>query len=598
MGRKRDVPAPRGDQPMPWLGVYHKGRPQQGRGEAGSVISTDRRMRRSWRVPAGRAGGAEDGEIVLAEALSQRGPGPDSVRITDRLGRFDGVAAMNLIAIRTLALPEAFPAEALAEAAEAGPVTLAEREDLRSLPLVTIDGEDARDFDDAVFAEPREDGFRIIVAIADVAHYVRAGSALDQAAAERGNSVYLPGRVLPMLPPALSERWCSLVPDEERGVLFAEIFIDANGRKCRHRFARGVMRSRARLTYAAVQQVADAGQDAGLPGGTLGHLFAAWRAFAVARKARGALEIDLPERRVLLDAGGGVAAVEAEPRLDSHRLIEEFMIAANVAAAEELLERCPGAFFRVHPAPPVEKLVGLKALLAELGAHVPARRLTADDLAATLAPLAGTPEAEVAADRLLQALPQALYDATNTGHFGLALSGYAHFTSPIRRYADLLTHRALIGGLGLGTGGVREAVIDGHDLLAQHLGMTERRAAEAERSVLARAQAQLLANKIGNWFDGRISGVTKSALFVTVTGSGANGIVPLATLERDLWRYDELSGSIEGARTGLRFFIGQAVRVRLAEADPVSGRLAFRIGSGAGAAAPRRSAGGRSRPRC
>jgi len=569
------------------LGVYRPASLRQGRGEAGHILPADRRVREPWRVPAGASGGAEAGEIVRAELLPGPQRGARRARVTERLGRFDGVSSFARIAIGNLGIPEAFPAEALAEAASAHAVGPEGREDLRALPLVTIDGADARDFDDAVFAAPSGGGFRIIVAIADVAHYVRPGSALDAAARERGNSVYFPGRVVPMLPPALSEHWCSLAPHAERGVVFVEIEIDANGEKRRHRFGRGLMRSAARLTYEAVQRAAESGEElglsAGLPPGTLANLYAAWRALSSARRARGPLDLELPERRVVLDTAGELAAVVSTPRLDSHRLIEDFMILANVAAAEEILRRDLPGLFRAHAEPVPEKIASLAAFLRELGLRLPARgRIAPRDLTAALAPLAGTEAACIAAERTLQSLPQAGYSPENGGHFGLALAAYAHFTSPIRRYADLVVHRALIGGLGLGAGGsTRESAKDTDTaslaVLARDLGTAERRAVEAERAVLARAQAALLAKRIGGIEEARVSGVTRSLLFVTLIASGAEGIVPVSTLPADSWRFEEATTSLRAVRSGRRLGLGERLSVRLAEADPVSGRIVMRV---------------------
>ncbi|HEY6432328.1 MAG TPA: RNB domain-containing ribonuclease, partial [Acetobacteraceae bacterium] len=309
------------------LGVFRPG-PREGR-----IVPTDRRAKAEWIVPPGEEAGAQANEIVLAEPIAHHRLGLKPARVIERLGRMGDARSISLIAIATHDIPHVFPDQAVAEADVAGPPTLAGREDLRDVPLVTIDGEDARDFDDAVFAEADGSGFRLVVAIADVAHYVRPGTALDATALERGNSVYFPDRVVPMLPEPLSNDWCSLRPAQDRACLFVEMHIGGDGRKRRHRFGRGLMRSAARLTYEQVQQAQDRADTLGLP---LGSLYAAFRALLAARQARGTLDLDLPERRVLLDATGRVSAVSPRPRLDSHRLIEEFMIAANVAAAEEL----------------------------------------------------------------------------------------------------------------------------------------------------------------------------------------------------------------------------------------------------------------------
>ncbi len=348
------------------IGIYRAARP------AGRIEPTDRRSKAEWLVPAGEEGGAQTGEIVLAEPLPQhhrllRKP----ARVIERLGKTGDAHAISLIAIATHGIPHVFPEAALKEAGEASATPLGGRSDLRALPLVTIDGEDARDFDDAVFAEPEARGWRLVVAIADVAHYVAPGSALDRAARERGNSTYFPDRVVPMLPERLSNDWCSLRPGEDRACLFAELHIDTEGNKTAHRFGRGLMRSAARLTYEQVQAAADRGETLGLP---LAPLYDAFRALLRARERRGTLDLDLPERAVLLDASGHVASVVPRVRLDSHRLIEEFMILANVAAAEELERRRAPCLYRVHAPPAPEKLADLRSVLSGLGLSMPSRQ--------------------------------------------------------------------------------------------------------------------------------------------------------------------------------------------------------------------------------
>ncbi|MGH7081311.1 MAG: ribonuclease R family protein [Acetobacteraceae bacterium] len=569
----------------PLLGVFRANSAPGRPATEGEVISADRRLRTPWRVPAGVTGGARPGELVRVELLSGRSTRFRPARVSERLGPFDGAHALNRIAILSLDLPEEFSPAALAEAARAGPVVAYGREDLRALPLVTIDGEDAKDFDDAVFAEPDGQGFRIIVAIADVAHYVQVGSALDLEAKERGNSVYLPGRVLPMLPPALSEGWCSLRPGAECAVVFAEVFIDAEGRKRRHRFGRGVMRSAARLTYEEVERAIREQDGRGLPEGTLGNLRAAWQALARERARRGPLEIDLPERKVLLDGAGQVKAVIAEERWESHRLIEDFMILANVAAAEEMLARHLPGLYRVHARPSEEKLVALRGFLRELGVRLPEDEpRSAAELTRALSPLAGSPSAAIAAERLLQSLPEAHYSAENGGHFGLALGAYAHFTSPIRRYADLVVHRVLVSTLDRGKARADRDVPSALGVLAIHLGITERRAVQAERSVLSRAQAALQVARIGSIEEARISGMTRALIFVRLAASGADGVVPVSTLPRDAWHYDRKTESLSGARSGQRLAFGEKVRVRLVAACPVSGRLLFNLLPRAGVA--------------
>ena len=430
-----------------------------------------------------------------------------------------------------------------------------------------------------MYAEPDGAGFRLIVAIADVAHYVRPGSALEQAARTRGNSVYFPDRVVPMLPEALSNGWCSLRPQEDRGCLFAELNIDVDGRKRSHRFGRGLMRSAARLTYEQVQLAHDSGDDLGLP---LQQLYAAFRALLAARIARGTLDLDLPERKVRLDAAGRVLGVTPRPRLDSHRLIEEFMVLANVAAAEELERLHQPAMYRVHAPPADDKLGFLRDFLHGLGITLPpGDQVHPRDLDRVLRRVAGTPEAPLVNDVMLRSQSQAEYSRENIGHFGLALSRYAHFTSPIRRYADLLVHRALIRGLRLGPGALADDEASRFEATAVHITATERRAQLAERDAIDRYLAAYMADKVGANFAARISGVTRFGLFVTVAESGASGIVPVRSLPDDYWNHDEREQTLTGRRTGLSFRLAQEVEVRLAEASPITGGLVFHVLQGA-----------------
>ncbi len=571
------------DAPGRVLGVYKPGRTEN------RIVPTDRRSKAEWVVPAGQELGAEPDEIVLAEPLPNQRLGLKPARVIERLGRMGDARSVSLIAIHTHDIPQEFSDEALAQAKRARRVQLAKRTDLREMPLVTIDGEDARDFDDAVFAEPDGDGFRLIVAIADVAHYVRPDSALDHTARTRGNSVYFPDRVVPMLPEALSNGWCSLRPNEERGCLFVEMRVDRTGRKTAHRFGRGLMRSAARLTYEQVQLAHDAGQDLDLP---LPHLYAAFRALLAARQARGTLDLDLPERKVDIDDNGVVLSVAPRPRLDSHRLIEEFMVLANVAAAEELERLHQPCMYRVHPPPTDEKLANLRVFLGTMGISLPAGdQVHPRDLDHILRRVAGTPEATVVNEVMLRSQSQAAYSPDNIGHFGLALTRYAHFTSPIRRYADLLVHRALIKGLRLGRDGLTEEQAAHLEDTADHITATERRAQLAERDAVDRYLAAYMADKVGAHFAARISGVTRFGLFVTVADSGASGIVPIGSLLDDYWHHDEREQTLTGRHTHLVFRLAQDVEVRLAEASPVTGGLVFHILQGN----PRKQPGKRSR---
>ncbi len=604
------------EAPSRILGVFRAGRGEH------RLVPTDRRAKAEWIIPPGQDGGAAPGEIVLAEPLPHHQRyGLKPARVIERLGIMGDARSVSLIAIHTHDIPVDFPPPAIDEAERAGPTALGRRTDLRDIPLVTIDGEDARDFDDAVYAEPDDSlspgGFRLIVAIADVAHYVLPGSALDQAARTRGNSVYVPDRVVPMLPEALSNGWCSLRPDEDRGCLFVELRIDAAGNKLVHRFGRGLMRSAARLTYTQVQQMHEGAAGAAIGPGTpsplegegrgegsephrparpappsptlplkgegspahvLPPLYAAYRVLLQARTARGTLDLDLPERQVTLDSHGKVTSVAPRPRLDSHRLIEEFMILANVAAAEELERLHQPCMYRVHAPPTAEKLESLRDFLHTLGiALPPGDKLHPRDLDRVLRRVADTPEARLVNDVMLRSQSQAAYSPDNIGHFGLALSRYAHFTSPIRRYADLLVHRALIAGLPLGAGGLETSEAARFPATADHITATERRAQLAEREAMDRYLAAYMADKTGAHFAARISGVTRFALFVTVTESGASGIVPVSTLPDDYWQHDEREQTLTGRRTRQVFRLAQEVEVRLAEASPVTGGLVFHV---------------------
>ena len=476
------------DAPGRVLGVFHPAP----HGGGGRIVPTDRRSKGEWTVPPGAEGEAQTGEIVLAAPLPSAGYGLKPARVLERLGNMGDARSVSLVVIHTHDIPVEFPAAAVAEAERARGVAVDGRTDLRDIPLVTIDGEDARDFDDAVFAAAEDDGFRLLVAIADVAHYVRPDSALDRAARTRGNSCYFPDRVVPMLPEALSNGWCSLRPGEDRGCLFVDMRVDAAGRKTAHRFGRGLMRSAARLTYQQVQDAQDAGADLGLP---VPVLYAAFRVLLAARDARGTLDLDLPERRVVLDDAGRVAEVAPRPRLDSHRLIEEFMVLANVCAAEELERLRQPCVYRVHAPPSDEKLEALRGFLRTLDISLPpGNQLHPRDLDRVLKKVAGTEQSSLVNEVMLRSQSQAAYATDNIGHFGLALARYAHFTSPIRRYADLLVHRALVRGLHLGEGAMDAAEPPHLADWEEHITATERRAALAERDAIDRYLAAFMAD--------------------------------------------------------------------------------------------------------
>jgi ribonuclease R len=563
------------------LGVYRLGR------EGGRLEPTDRKVRSEFRIASGDSAGARDGEIVLAEVRPSDRMGLPEARVIERLGDSADPRSFSLIAIHTHGIPTAFSPEALAVAERAKPVALGAREDLRQVPLVTIDGADARDFDDAVWAEPdpeHEGGWHALVAIADVAWYVRPDDALDRAAEERGNSVYFPDRVVPMLPEALSNELCSLKPDVERACLAVHLWLDSEGRVHRHRFLRGLMRSAARLTYEEVQAAIDgrpSATAAPLLDRVLRPLYGAFAAFERARRKRGTLDLDLPERRIVLSEDGRVIRIEPRARLDSHKLIEEFMIAANVAAAETLEHLRRPCLYRVHDSPDPAKLDALRKFLA--GINIAGLALAKGQVVRPrhfneiLHKVAGTPYATLVPQLVLRSQAQAVYSPMNIGHFGLALRRYAHFTSPIRRYADLLVHRGLIAALGLP--GSESEPVGGKDLavLGEQVSLTERRAAAAERSAADRYTAAFLADRVGERFAGRINGVTRAGLFVTLAETGADGLILMRSLPGDYYDHDEARHRLVGRRTHRSFTLGDEVEIRLAEADTVTGSLRFEL---------------------
>ncbi len=448
---------------------------------------TDKKARSEIVVDRRDAGDAAPGDLVTIELLA-RGRNRLGLPAGRVIERFAGIAdprSFSRIAVQEHDIPDVFPEETLALAERAKPVALGKREDLRQVPLVTIDGEDARDFDDAVFATADDDtanpgGFRLLVAIADVAHYARPGDALDREALKRGNSVYFPDRVVPMLPEALSNGLCSLRPDEDRACMAVEIVIDAEGRKRAHRFTRGLMRSRARLTYRQVQTAVDGGDSSGVPEGVLEPLYGAFRALRREREKRGALDLEIPEKRVVLDDAGDVVEIGIRERLDAHMLIEEFMVLANVCAAETLEAKRQPCMYRVHESPDPERVNALADVLEGLGiALARGQVISPKTFNGVLAKVRGQPAERMVNEMILRAQAQAHYAPANAGHFGLGLVRYAHFTSPIRRYSDLLVHRALIRGLRLGDGALGDHDDEKFGDWGEHISATERRAAAA-----------------------------------------------------------------------------------------------------------------------
>ncbi|MEQ9814294.1 MAG: ribonuclease R [Azospirillaceae bacterium] len=558
------------------------------RGRGAYLQPADKRDDREYRVADSRLAGAGDGDIVAAELHRSRG-GPPDVAVLEVLGRADDPRSISLIAIATAGIPVEFPRAAVEQAEQAKPPALGKREDLRRIPLVTIDGADARDFDDAVHAQPDDDpqnegGWQLLVAIADVSAYVDPDSPLDREAFRRGNSVYFPDRVVPMLPEALSNGLCSLVPGEDRACLAVRIAVDSGGQVRDYRFTRGLMRSAARLTYEQVQAAVDGQPDdttSPLLDPVLKPLYGAYRALDRAREKRGTLDLDIPERTVAFDPQGRITGFAERQRLDSHKLIEEFMIAANVAAARALTERRTGTLFRVHDAPDRAKLMALKEFLAPYGYTIALGQVIRPRMfAQVLKQAAGRPEAPAVSELILRAQAQARYEPENIGHFGLALPAYCHFTSPIRRYADLVVHRGLVRALSLGHGGLTEREEARLDEIGEQVSTTERTAASAERDAMDRYVSAYLSGHVGEAFQARISSVTRFGLFVSVDPSGADGLIPISTLPDDYYDHDERAHALVGRRWGRIYRLGARLEVVLVEADPITGSSLFKLARG------------------
>ena len=549
------------------------------------LVPVDRKQK-EMRIAAGDLGEARDGDLVEVETkLSGRLMIPRA-KVVSVIGNPRSEGAVSMIAIHNLEIPYRFPAEVLREAEDAKAITLKGREDWREVPLITIDPADAKDHDDAVYAEPDPDaknpgGHIVYVAIADVAAYVRPGSPLDREAYLRGNSVYFPDRVVPMLPERISNDLCSLKEGVNRPALAVRMVIDPQGRKKRHSFHRVVFRSAAKLSYQQAQAAIDGSPDdktGPILESILKPLWAAHEALTRNRTLRGPLELDLPERKIVLDKDGLVADIRIPERLEAHKLIEEMMISANVAAAETLEKQKSALLYRVHDTPSPEKLAALHDFLSSLA--LPFNKGAAvrpTDFNRILAKAREGGKIDHVSEMVLRSQAQAEYSAENYGHFGLNLDRYAHFTSPIRRYADLVVHRALITALDLGKDGLTEGEVAKLPGIAQHISATERRAMAAERETADRLLAQFLAGRIGAEFEGRISGVTRSGLFVRLKETGADGFIPASTLGADYYRHVEEKQAMIGDRTGEMFRLGDNVTVRLLEVAPIAGALRLEL---------------------
>ncbi len=531
-------------------------------------------------------GDAKPGDLVEVEPVKVGRYGLPRAKVIAVLGSLTSEKAVSMIAIHAHEIPHIFPADVLAESEAVQPATMAGREDWRDLPLITIDPADAKDHDDAVYAEPDPDvanagGVIATVAIADVAAYVRPGTAMDREALNRGNSVYFPDRVVPMLPERISNDLCSLREGVERPALAVRMTFDAAGRKIRHTFHRVMMRSAARLAYPQAQAAIDGMPDEKTTPILDTILRPLWDAYAVlkrGREARGPLELDLPERKIILKPDGTVDRVIVPERLDAHKLIEEFMIQANVAAAETLENKRQPLVYRVHDAPSLAKQESLREFLQTVGLSLArGAQLKPEQFNQILDRVRGNDQEALVNEVVLRSQSQAIYSPENLGHFGLNLRRYAHFTSPIRRYSDLIVHRALIKALGLGSDGLTNGEEARLEETATLISATERRAMAAERDTVDRLIAAYLAERVDESFPGRISGVTKAGLFVQLPQFGADGFIPISTLGDEYFRFDEGARALYGERSGNGYQLADLVDVKLVEIAPLAGAMRFEM---------------------
>ncbi|RAZ89926.1 ribonuclease R [Mesorhizobium hawassense] len=530
--------------------------------------------------------GARNGDLVEVEPARASRFGLPRAKVLAVLGSLSSEKAVSMIAIHAHDIPHVFPADVIAEADAVKPATLDHREDWRDLPLVTIDPADAKDHDDAVFATPDTDeknsgGVIVTVAIADVAAYVRYGTPLDREALKRGNSVYFPDRVVPMLPERISNDLCSLREGEDRPAIAVRMTFSSEGRKLRHSFHRVMMKPAAKLAYPQAQAAIDGVPDDKTRPILDGVLKPLWDAYGVLKRGRDSrqpLELDLPERKILLKPDGTVDRVIVPERLDAHKLIEEFMIQANVAAAETLEGKKEPLVYRIHDAPSLAKQESLREFLHTLSLSLArGAQMRPSQFNGILERVRGADNEALVNEVVLRSQSQAEYSPKNIGHFGLNLRRYSHFTSPIRRYADLIVHRGLIAALGLGPGGLTQQEADRLEEVAALISATERRAMAAERDTVDRLIAAYLAERVNDTFDARISGVTKAGLFVQLPQYGADGFIPVSTLGGDYYIYDETARSLFGERSGKGYQLADRVEVRLVEVAPMAGAMRFEM---------------------
>lgn len=556
----------------------------------GYILSPiDRRAKHDFDLPSTELNGAKPNQIVVADILPSRSELRKKVRVSEIIGEIDDPKAISLMALYEAGLRPFFPESVIESTHDMVVPPLGKRTDLRDIPLVTIDGKDARDFDDAVFAEPDTDsnnigGYHLVVAIADVAYYVRSGSPLDKEAYLRGNSTYFPDRVLPMLPEKLSNDLCSLRPHEPRATLAVHMWINENGKLLRYKFVRGLMLSRARLTYEQVQAAVDGQTDdttAPLMDSVIRPLYTAWKILDKARVKRGALDLDIPERKIVVNDAGEMTGVAVRERLDAHKVIEEFMILANVATASALEDKRAPCVYRIHDRPTGDKLMNARNFLEAFGLSLPKEGIAGPaQLNHLLTKAKEMQTGFLISEIILRSQAQAVYHPENIGHFGLALDKYAHFTSPIRRYADLVVHRSLIKAYDLGEGELTDVETVKMFEIADHISATERTSAEAERNAVDRFTAAYLRDKIGMECIGRISGVTRFGLFIKLQDTGADGLVPIRSLPSDYYVHDEANHALVGKRTGRVFRLGAPVVVRVLEADPITASTVFELVNG------------------
>ncbi|RYY28989.1 MAG: ribonuclease R [Sphingomonadales bacterium] len=583
----------RGEEQM--LGVVHE--------EGGRLYlqGIDKKDRNS--LPISDRNEAMPGDLVLAEKAGR--PPRIFARVTEILGDPFAPRSFSMIAIHKHGIPNVFSDDLLAEAERISKQQLGKREDLRGIPIVAIDPADARDHDDAVWAAPDDDpknegGWKAVVAIADVSFYVRPGSELDREARKRGNSVYFPDRVVPMLPEILSAEVCSLKEGEDRAALACHLQVGANGELKTWRFTRALVSIAANIAYDDAQTIIDGPKterallDERFAIGTakraeiepaLKHLWACWGSLNKARDKREPLALDLPERRIVLDEKGRILSVAPRERLDAHKLIEDYMIAANVAAAKALEVKKAPVMYRIHEPPSREKLVALKDYLKTFEMEFALGQVIKPAVFNQILKKIGESDAkDEIMTQVLRTQTQAYYGPANAGHFGLSLGSYAHFTSPIRRYADLIVHRSLVSAYGLGEGALTSGEAEGMERIGESISQLERRAMEAERDTVDRYVAAYLAQHVGEVMDAKITGVKDFGFFATVEGIGGDGLVPARDLGTEYFRYDEASQRLIGDHSGEFYALGMRLKLKLAEANPITGALRFELPDGKGSA--------------